>query len=117
MKVKIQDKEFDLVYSMRSHIIYENIAGETLDFENFTSMKTVSTFLLACIYAAAQKQEITLNLTYNEYMDWLDENGGYSLLNDFAVWLAEQISAQYNILPKTEEDNKKTKTLKTKKKV
>ena len=120
MKVNILDYEIELKYSMRTAIIYENIAGETLDFSNMSSIKQISTLFLACIYSSAQQQHITLNLTYDNYMDWLDENGGYGKLNEFAFWLADQMAAQMNLLPKTKEDENKeekpTKELKAKKK-
>lgn len=120
MKIKILENEIELKYSIRMNIIYENIAGETLDFTNISSIKQISTLMLACIYSSAQIQGITLNLTYDAYMNWLDANGGYQILNEFAIWLADEMMAQYNLLPKTEEDTEKKKPLKelkTKKKV
>lgn len=106
MKVKIKGEEIELCYSMRLHIIYENITGESVDFTNLTSIKTLTTLLLATIMASAQKNKIELNLTYDEYCDWLDENDGYVVINEFANWLAETIQAKYAMLADNEEENK-----------
>ena len=116
MKVKINDQEIELVYSMRAFVIYENIAGDSLDFSNFKSLKQLTTTFLAFVYASAQKQGININWTYDDYMNWLDDNNGYTILNEFALWLADQIQAQFNLLPKTEDDDKKDKTVKHSKK-
>lgn len=103
MIIKIKDKEIELCYTMRMFIIYENITGENIDFNNMQSLKQVTTLLLACIIASAQKAKKELNLDYSEFMDWLDENGDYSLINDFAIWLAKEIETKVSLLKKEEE--------------
>lgn len=105
MKVTIKDKTFDLRYSMRMMVIYENITGENFDFTNMQSLKQVTTLFLSCILASAKKVGFDLQLTYEDFMDWLDDNGGYELLNTFALWLAKDIEAKYNILKKEEEED------------
>lgn len=105
MKVTIKDKTFELHYSMRMMIIYENITGENFDFTNMQSLKQVTTLFLSCILASAKKIGLDLQLTYEDFMDWLDDNGGYELLNEFALWLAKDIEAKYNILKKEEEED------------
>ena len=90
---------------MRMMIIYENITGENFDFTNMQSLKQVTTLFLSCILASAKKIGLDLQLTYEDFMDWLDDNGGYELLNEFALWLAKDIEAKYNILKKEEEED------------
>ena len=114
MTIKIQGKEIELFYTMRMFIVYENITGDSVDFENMKSLKQISTLFLACIIGSAQKQNIQLDVTYNDYMEWLDENGGYTLLNEYALWLANQMQAKYELLAKEKEEkgNKKPKKAK-----
>lgn len=98
MKIKIQGQELNLHYTFRMHVIYENITGESIDFTNMTSMKQISSMLLACILSSAKKENKDIDITYDAYMDWLDENGGYIILNKFALWLADELKAKYEIL-------------------
>lgn len=116
MKVKIKDKEIELCYSMRTHIIYENITNESVDFMNMKSIKQLTTLFLATILASAQKNKIDLNLTFDEYADWLDDNGGYIILNEFAQWLAETVRAKYALLAETEEEKEDLPVQKKRKK-
>lgn len=105
MKVKIHDINLDLHYSMRMMIIYENITGENFDFTNMQSLKQITTLFLSCILASAKKNKIDLQLTYDEFMDWMDENGGYKILNDFAVWLSKEIETKYSLIKEDKEDD------------
>ena len=114
MKVKIHDLELDLNYSMRMMIIYENITGENFDFTNMQSIKQLTSLFLSCILASAKKNKIDLQLTYDEFMDWIDDNGGYKLLNEFATWLAGEIKAKYELLKEEKEDLPKSTRKKAK---
>lgn len=114
MKVKIHDLELDLHYSMRMMIIYENITGENIDFTNMQSIKQLTSLFLSCILASAKKNKIDLQLTYDEFMDWIDDNGGYKLLNEFATWLAGEIKAKYELLKEEKEDLPKSTRKKAK---
>lgn len=119
MKVKINGKEIELHYSFRIFIIYENITGENVDYSNFQSIKQLTTLFCSCIIASAQKDKIELDLTYDKFMDFLDENGGYQMLNEFTIWFASQVEMNTKLLDKEEEEQDATKELiaKSKKKV
>lgn len=112
MKINIQGKEIELFYTMRMYIIYENITGESVDFENMKSLKQISTLFLSTIMGSAQKQNIQLDITYNDYMEWLDDNGGYIMINKYATWLQEQMESKYQLLADTKQDDKKRKKAK-----
>jgi len=121
MKVKIKDTEITLHYTMRMYMNYENITGGTIDFNNFTSLNQLIILFLSCILASAKKDNIDLQLDYEEFMDWLDEQGGNVILTDFTIWLTKQLQAEKLLMMKedisdTEEAIRKSKT-KTKKKV
>lgn len=117
MKVTIKNETIELCYSMRIMIIYENITNESVDFNNMKSIKQLTTLFLATILASAQKNKIDLNLTFDEYADWLDDNGGYVMLNDFAQWLADTIQAKYALLADPEEKEDDLPTQRRRKKV
>ena len=103
MKITIKGQEIELHYTMRMMVIYENITGESVDFTNMESIKQLTTLFLACIIASAKKAKIDLNITYDDFVDWVDDNGGYVILNDFALWLAAEMDAKYGLLKKEEE--------------
>lgn len=107
MKIKIKDKELTLHYTIRMMILFENITGENVDFENLKSTKQLTTLLLACILASAHKEKIDLQLTYDEYIDFLDENGQYEILADFYLWLMETAVAEHSQRSEEKEDEKK----------
>lgn len=115
MKVNIKNKEIELCYTMRMHVIYENITGESVDFTNMASLKQLTTIFLACILASAKKAKLDFDITYDDYIDWLDDNGGYQLLNEFALWLAAEMEAKYGLLKKEEEKEEEETTKKPKK--
>lgn len=105
MKVKIKENEITLHYTMRMYIIYENITGESIDFENMNSAKQLTSLFLACIMASAQKDKIDLKLDYQEFMDFVDDNGGYAILNDFAIWFIDELNNKYSLLKEEKEDD------------
>lgn len=107
MKIKIKDKELTLHYTIRMMILFENITGENVNFENLKSTKQLTTLLLACILASAQKEKIDLQLTYDEFIDFLDDNGQYEILADFYLWLMETATKEYSLrAAEKEEENK-----------
>lgn len=117
MKIKIKGEEIELTYSLRTNIIYESIMQEALDLEKATSINVMATLLYANIVAMIQKYKLNLTLSYDEYFDWLDDNGGIKILNEYGYWLANQLQQQYNITPETpEEENDAKKKKKSKKK-
>lgn len=113
MKVKVKDTELELFYTMRMFIIYENITNETVDFNKMGSTKQLTTLLLACMMASAQKKDIPFTMKYEEYMDWLDENGGYVLVGEFATWFANELETRYSYIQENDnKDNNKSKKAK-----
>ena len=77
----------------------------------------LTTLLLACIISSAQKQHIDVNFTYDDYMEWLDDNGGYGIINDFALWFSKELQAKYSLLAeKIQEDDENFPTIKNTKK-
>lgn len=98
MEIKINDKTIQLKKTFRSLIAYESAMGKTF---NPTTI-TESIMYFYCVIIAS---DMELELTYDEFMDWLDDNP--TALQDFTQWLIEQ----------SEIENKLTKKKSTKKTV
>lgn len=112
MKITIKGQEIELCYTMRMMIIFENITGHSVDFNNMTSLNQATTLFLACIIASAKKAKLNFDITFDEFMDFLDENNGYAMINEFAIWLAGELEAKYGLLKKEDKEDelpKKTK--------
>lgn len=112
MKLKIGSEELELVYSFRSSIYFEQIAGHNLDF-NKLSANDLITLFYSVFVASLQKAKKPV-ITMIDFMDIVDDNGGEKCLVDFSNWYINIIKAQYELL--TEEKEEKEKPTKTSKK-
>ena len=91
MKVKIKGKEFELHYSMRIHILYENVMNQALGNNDNVGNTTSMVALMYCaIMASMQYYKINETLTYDEFMDWIDQQGP-SVFIDFGKWFSESV--------------------------
>ena len=50
-----------------------------------------------------QSKKYALNFTWNDFLDWLDANGDYNIVNEYVQWLVRQLEVQYNLVPQNEE--------------
>ncbi len=80
MKVSINGIVVELKYTMRSLMIYEKIYGKTFQPEGLSEM-------LVYFYSTILASDKNIKLTFNEFIDYIDENP--NLLNDFATWLGK----------------------------
>lgn len=102
MKIKIQDKEIELKKSFRSYVIYESITDKIF---NPKTMSDIITYFYSVVLASDKD----INLTFDEFIDWLDENE--NALNDFEQWLTEisKVDSQFQ----SKKKEKKTKEKKS----
>ena len=114
MKVNIKGKELDLHYSMRIYLIYETITGKTLSLETGSYTVSVNLFYSA-ILASMQHANLDLNFEYDEYLDWLDEQG-IDLIKEFIEWFLKIMNVNTSLVEKQidETDIKNTDTEKLK---
>ena len=101
MKIKIFEKELDLHYSFRMMLMYEQVKGQGLDPLHMTTDDIVILFYGAVV-STLQYNHITQPLSYIEYMNWLDDNGGEQLLVQFSNWYVDVLKMQYDLVPKKE---------------
>ena len=114
MKVNIKGKELELHYSMRIYLIYETITGNTLSLKDGSYTVSVNLFYSA-ILASMQHYHLDLDFEYNEYLDWLDEQG-IDLIKKFIEWFLKIMNVNTSLVEKQidETDIKNTDTEKLK---
>lgn len=99
MQITINEKKIQLKKTFRSLIAYESAMGKTF---NPTTI-TESIMYFYCVIIAS---DMELELTYDEFMDWLDDNP--TALQDFTEWLIEQNTIESKLSKKkTVRANKK----------
>lgn len=102
MKINIKDKEIELKKTFRSYIIFESITDKIFAPK---TMSDVATYFYSVVLASDRN----LELTFDEFIDWLDEND--NALNDFEQWLTEisKVDSQFQ----SKKKEKKTKEKKS----
>ena len=103
MTLKINNEDITLVYSFRSSLYFEQIAGHNLDFNTLTANDLVTLFY-SVTTASLQKAKKPI-ITMIDFLDVIDDNGGEKCLTDFTTWYVDVLKAQYEVLAQ-EEDNK-----------
>lgn len=114
MKLNIKGEDLELVYSFRSAIYFEQIAGKNVDFQNFTANDLITLFY-SVVIASLQKAKKPI-ITMLDFLDAIDDNGGDKCLLEFSNWYTEIIKAQYEALDSTLTDKEKNEKPKGKKK-
>lgn len=106
MKINIKGKELELHYSMRIHILYENIMNQSLSAVqgNTTSLVVL---MYCAIMASIQKVRMNLTVSYDEFMDWLDEQKP-DIFGEFSKWFAESVEVYSGVKLKKEEEKTST---------
>lgn len=112
MKLKINNEEIELVYSFRSAVYFEQIAGHNLDFTKMSQNDLITLFY--CVVIASLQKAKKPIITMLEFMDAIDENGSEKCIIDFSNWYAQTITAQYEVLNSMGDEKKQPKTGKKK---
>jgi len=109
MKINIKDHEIELQYCMRMYLKYEQRTGKSISFEGMTSYTGI-TDLLYCVIAATLEhkkyRDLGITLTYEEFLDWTDEQNGTQLMNDFNKWLVDVMKSNADTEDIKEENTK-----------
>ena len=98
MKVKFNEKEYEIKYSFRAYMVYENIMQKSFIPKGLTEMIV---FFYAHLLVAA-KGDLIL---YEDYLDWLDDNPDE--LDKFSKWLMECLGLNKFLTPEVKDTNKK----------
>lgn len=100
MVVSIKEKTITLKNSMRAIMVYEQITGKPFS-------PITMTDLVIYFYSTLIASDITLEIAFDEFVEWLDENG--DKFTEFTTWLTNinKIGSQYK--QPTPESKKKKK--------
>ena len=91
MNISINDKTITLKKTFRSVIAYESAMGKPF---NPTTI-TESIMYLYCVIISSDN---TLDITFDDFMDWLDNNP--TTLQDFTQWLIKQSEVESTLTKK-----------------
>lgn len=105
MKLKINGEEIELIYSFRSAVYFEQIAGHNLDFTKMSQNDLITLFY--CVVIASLQKAKKPVITMLEFMDVIDDNLGEKCIVEFSNWYVQTITAQYEIINSMEDDQKK----------
>ena len=98
MKINIKGTDLELFYSMRVYLIYEQITGSTLSLKDGSYTVSVNLFYSA-ILASMQHYHLDLDFEYDEYLDWLDEQG-MDLIKEFIEWFLKIMNTNNSLTEK-----------------
>ena len=113
MKIKIKELLFEFHFSLRIDMFYENIMGHSIDMQTISSYTSLVVLFYSAILATLQYEHKNLDITYDEYMDWLDSQQ-HTILSDFASWFIKNVEVSAKVTPiiyyfKTKSKSKKDK--------
>lgn len=115
MKVKIEDKEYDLRYSIRQFIIYENIYNKSFEIIDLSRYENLVTMVYAVIKSTLKYHKVDFDYTLDTLIDYIEDNGSDKFLIDFANWFIKEHEKAISLVnvdatdEEKEEMSKKTK--------
>ena len=105
MKITIKGRELEMHYSLRILINYEEITGKSLDFSDMNSISNLVKLFYSAVLAALQYAKQPLDITYDDFLDFIDSEGNYDILREFGEWYTNTMLAHMDV-----ENQKKGKT-------
>ena len=93
MKIDYKGTGYELKYSFRALMIFENITNKAFQPKSLSDIIT----LFYSVLLSSSRQSID----YNEFLDWLDENP--EQLNNFSEFLIDVIAANNMKAPSNEQ--------------
>lgn len=107
MKITIKDHEIELQYCMRMYIKYEERTGKSVSFDGMSSYTGITDLMYCAIAATLEHKkyrDLGLTLSYDEFLDWTDDQNGNKLLEEFNKWLLDVVKSQNDTKEEVEED-------------
>lgn len=101
MKITINEIEYDVKYSFRAHMVYENSTNKTYPNNTITDLII---FFYCCLLASNKD----ISLSMDEFIDYLDENP--DKLTEFSNLLIAKNEKVKAMSPKETTDKKEKKT-------
>lgn len=105
MKFTINKKEYEAHYSFRMLMLYEQIHGKTIDFQNITLNDLVLLFY-TCVISTLQYNKANYTMGYEDFLNWLDDNEGEKKIVEFTNWYVQELKIKEDLAsPKKDEPN------------
>lgn len=96
MKITINGRDITLRYTFRAMIIYEKICNSSFTGKGITEV-------LCYLYSTILASDRDNTLTFDDFMDWLDENP--EVISEFSEWLANVVNKNSYISKNSEKAN------------
>lgn len=93
-KITIKNKEYNVRYTVRALMLFEQILNKTFSIDNLTDQIT----FFYCLLLANNPDD---TITYDEFIDALDDDS--TILNQFQKFLADEAEKR-NIYNKVDDD-------------
>ena len=103
MTVKFNNKKLDLHYSYEVSMIYENIKKHSIDYANMTAQDYEILFY-GVLLATLRYNKIGKMISFVDFKNWVDDNGGTKLFIEFIKWYADTIKAEFEMLKNENEE-------------
>lgn len=97
MTVNFNNKKLDLHYSYEVSMIYENIKQHSIDYANMTSQDYEILFY-GVLLSTLRYNKIGKMISFVDFKNWVDDNGGTKLFVEFIKWYADTIKAEFELL-------------------
>ena len=97
MTVKFNNKKLDLHYSYEVSMIYENITQHSIDYANMTSQDYEILFY-GVLLSTLRYNKIGKMISFVDFKNWVDDNGGTKLFVEFIKWYADAVKAEFEML-------------------
>lgn len=97
--INFLDKDVKLVNTYRTYIVFENITQKS--FEGISSTTELIMLFYATLVGSMAKAKQELLFTYDDFMNWLDDNPG--VLTVFAEWFKKANTVSNELSSKVEE--------------
>ena len=107
MKITIDNREYELKYSFRTLMVYENITNKSFEPKSLTD---IINLLYSCIIVNDLTKGNT-TITYDNFLDWLEKNP--VVLTEFSNWLLDIFNTN-NLATKESENIENDNTVKKK---
>ena len=107
MKVKIKGKEIELHYGPRMYLKYEERTKKSVSFEGLSSFTGIIELLYCAITGTLEHRkykDLNITLTWEEFLDWLDDQNPNGIMSEFNEWLMNIMQAQSDSTSKDKEE-------------
>lgn len=98
MTIKIRDKEYNLKYTLRAMILFEQLKGSVFELKTTTD----NTIFFYCILLANNKE---FGMTYDEFLTELDED--MTLFSKYLEFINDVLTQQAQFKKDEDADDKK----------